>query len=293
MSSVNRFLTTQSRRSRTGNVSQLTGTRSNLRRGQLFGKYKIMGLIGSGGFARVYAAGDTIEGIVVALKIPHEQFIDRELLDQIKQEIRITAKLSHENILAVKNAEFIDDRLVIVTLLGNETLEDRLQRRISTQKALGYAEQMVDAVAFAHESGVIHCDIKPENFILFDDDVIRLTDFGIAKVSRITIEGSGTGTVGHMAPEQAMGKPSLRSDVFSLGLILYRMFAGAWPEYPFHWPPPNAQRLRQRHVHPELIAIIKKAIDPKPNARFADAVRMQAAFEATLPKAQRNLKRRR
>jgi serine/threonine-protein kinase len=263
------------------------------RRGHVFGKYKIIKLIGQGGFARVYSATDTIEGLPVALKLPHEQFVDKELLDQFRREIRITAKLQHENILSVKNAEMIDGHLVVVTKLGVETLDDRLQRRLATTKAFALAAQMLDAVAYAHEQGVIHCDIKPENFILFDDDVIRLADFGIAKVSRMTVAGSGTGTIGHMAPEQAMGKPSMRSDVFSLGLVFYRMFSGAWPEYPFQWPPPNAMRLRSKHIHPDFIALIKKAIEPQPNKRFADALRMQSEFETVLPKALRNLSRSR
>lgn len=176
-------------------------------------------------------------------------------------------------------------------MLGIETLDDRLGRRLSVEKALFYAEQMIAAVSFAHESQIIHCDIKPDNFILFEDDVLRLTDFGIAKVSRLTIEGSGTGTVGHMAPEQAMGRPSMRSDVFSIGLIIYRMLAGTWPEYPFEWPFPNAGKLRTKRVHPELIAIIRKSVAANPRDRFANAVKLEEEFEAVLPKAMRNLKR--
>ena len=107
----------------------------------------------------------------------------------------------------------------------------------------------------------------------------------------MTIEGSGTRTVGHMAPEQAMGKPSMRSDVFSLGLIIYRMLAGTWPEYPFVWPFPNASKLRTKRVHPDLIAIIRKSVAAKPRDRFADAVKFEEAFEVVLPKAIRNLKR--
>ena len=129
----------------------------------------------------------------------------------------------------------------------------------------------------------MHCDIKPENFILFDDDELRLTDFGIAKVCDITIVGSGTGTIGHMAPEQAMGKPSMRSDVFSLGLIIYRMLTGVWPEYPFAWPPPGASTLRTRRIHPEMIRFIKKAISPLPRNRFADALKMEQEFERLYP----------
>ncbi len=151
---------------------------------------------------------------------------------------------------------------------------------------------MIAAVAYAHENRIVHCDVKPENFILFDGDWLRLTDFGIAKVSRLTIMGSGTGTVGHMAPEQAMGKPSMRSDVFSLGLIIYRMLSGCWPEYPFEWPPLGASNLRTKRIHPEMIRFIKKAIAPLPRNRFADAVKMETEFERLYPMALRHHKKR-
>jgi serine/threonine protein kinase len=93
---------------------------------------------------------------------------------------------------------------------------------------------MTSAIAYAHaHNRVIHCDVKPDNFILFPDNVLKLADFGIAKVAYQTLRASGSGTVGYVAPEQAMGKPSFRSDVFSLGLILYRMFSGVLPEWPY------------------------------------------------------------
>ena len=98
------------------------------------------------------------------------------------------------------------------------------------------------------EKRVLHCDIKPENFILFADGTLKLTDFGIAKIARRTIEASGSGTVGYIAPEQALGRPSFRSDVFSLGLIFYQMFTKKLPQWPFAWPPPEYQRLSARRT---------------------------------------------
>lgn len=258
---------------------------------QRIGKYRIERLIGSGGFARVYSAMDTIEGIRVALKVPYDQYVDEEMMDLFRQEIRMVAKLDHPNILSLRNADVIDGRFVVATLLGRETLDARLSRRISVEKALYFGQQMIAAVAYAHNDRIVHCDVKPENFILFDDDVLKLTDFGIAKVSRMTILGSGTGTVGHMAPEQAMGKPSMRSDVFSLGLILYKLLSGAWPEYPFNWPPPNASMLRTKRVHPEMIRFTKKAIAPLPRNRFADAIKMESEYERLYPIALRHLRK--
>jgi hypothetical protein len=142
---------------------------------------------------------------------------------------------------------------------------------------MDYAEQMLAAVAYAHEQHVIHCDIKPDNLILFPEGRLMLTDFGIAKVALHTIRASGSGTIGYCAPEQAMGQPSFRSDVFSLGLVLYRMLSGQLPEWPFHWPPPGHERLRQK-AHPELIALIRRAIEVDPYRRFANAGAVLAAL---------------
>lgn len=263
-----------------------------IRARQNLGKYRIEKKIGDGGFATVYSAFDTIEGVHVALKIPHEHYVSNQMLDLFRQEVRLAAQLDHPNVLRLKDASLIDGRFVVVTLLGKQTLEQRLAKRISVAKAYDYADQMIAGVAYAHNNGLIHCDIKPDNFILFENDILRLGDWGIAKVSRKTIEGSGTGTVGHMSPEQAMGKPSLRSDVFSLGLIIYRMLSGYWPDFPFQWPPPGASNLRRKSVHPEMIALIRKSISIKPHERYSDASRMHDAFTETLPRALNLLERK-
>ena len=270
---------------------ELNGSVHAIRARQVIGKYKVERQIGAGGFARVYAAMDMIEGTRVALKIPYEQHVDEDMLKLFQQEVRLVAKLDHPNILPLRNADIVDGRFIVATSLGLETLGDRMERRIGVEKTLHFAKQMIAAVAYAHDYGIIHCDIKPENFILFKGDTLKLADFGIAKVSRMTIKASGTGTVGYMATEQAMGKPSMRSDVFSIGLIIYRMLAGAWPEYPFAWPPPKASNLRTKRVHPEMINLIKKAIDPLPRNRFADATKLQTEFEKIYPVALRNLKK--
>ena len=263
---------------------------------QRLGKYRIQKRLADGGFASVYKAMDTIEGINVALKIPHSYLIDDGVLTDFRHEVRLAARLDHVNILPLKNASFIDDLFVIAFPLGEKTLADRLRSRISVTGALDYTGQMIDAVAYAHRHRIIHCDVKPENFIIFSGNRIRLTDFGIAKIALNTIRASGSGTIGFMPPEQAMGKPSLRSDVFSLGLIIYRMFSGELPEWPFEWPPPGHRKLRSR-VHPDMIAFLRKAIDINPRRRFRDAVQMQAIFpdvkEKTLHSAERRARKRR
>lgn len=267
---------------------------STLKARQVIGKYRIRRRIGVGAFATVYEAYDTIEGIPVALKIPHVDQLDRESLNVIHREVRLTARLVHENILPLRNAMMIDDHFVIATPLGKQTLTERLRHRLGPKTALSYSEQLVDALSYAHEQRIIHCDIKPDNVIIFADGQVRLADFGIAKVAlrTRTIMGSGQGTVGYIAPEQAMGKPSFRSDVFSMGLVIYRLFAGELPEWPFDWPLPGADRLR-RTASRDFIDFLRRAIEVRERKRFRDGTEMQEAFEAVAPRALRGPSRRR
>jgi serine/threonine-protein kinase len=248
-----------------------------LRARQKFGKYTIERKLGEGGFAVVYQARDNIEGIRVALKMPYAHLMNEEALKDFRHEVRVAARLEHPNILPLKYADFIDGRFVIVTALGEGTLDERLQKRLSVVTAMDFAAQMLAAVAFAHEHRIIHCDLKPDNFLIFPENRLRLTDFGIARVAQKTLQGSGAGTLGYIAPEQAMGRPSFRSDVFSLGVIFYRIFSGHLPEWPYRWPPPRFARLRSR-VHPDLISLIRKAIEVDARKRFRDVRQMEQAF---------------
>ena len=261
---------------------------STLKARRMLGKYRIRRRIGAGAFATVYEAYDTIEGIPIALKVPHLDQLDKDSLSAIHREVRLTARLEHENILPLRNAMMIDGHFVIATPLGEQTLTDRLRYRLGPKTALSYTEQLLDALAYAHEVRVIHCDIKPDNVILFPEGHARLADFGIAKVAlrTRTIMGSGQGTVGYIAPEQAMGKPSFRSDVFSMGLVIYRMFAGELPAWPFDWPLPGADRLR-RTVSRDFVSFLRRSIEVHERKRFRDGVQMQRAFDAVAPRALR------
>ncbi len=258
---------------------------------QTFGKYRIEKRIAEGGFAMVYQAYDKIEGIRVALKIPYNNLLNRDVLNFFRKEVRLAASLRHPNILQLKNAEFIDDHFVLAYPLAEESLADRLHRRLALSTSVEYAAQMLEAVACAHRNKVIHCDLKPENLLIFPGNQLVLSDFGIARVALRTVRGSGSGTVGYIAPEQAMGRPSFRSDVFSSGLIIYRLFAGQLPEWPFEWPPPGSQRLKTR-IPPEFIELIRRSIDPNPNKRFRDCLHMQRAFTTLTPKLKRFLNKR-
>ncbi|NND72084.1 MAG: serine/threonine protein kinase [Rhodothermales bacterium] len=261
---------------------------SRLRARQRIGKYRIEKRLGEGGFAGVYQAYDTIEGVRVALKVPHAPYVNDDVLKDFRSEFRSSSRLRHDNILAVKDASIVQDRLIIAMPLGIESLGDRMKRRMSTRRTLHYIEQLLDAVAHAHENDIVHCDIKPENLILFPDDELRLTDFGVAKVSQKTLSNSIRGTVGHMAPEQAMGRATYQSDVFAIGLTSYRLLTGEWPEWPFTWPLPGHKKLRRR-VHPKFVAWLKRALQANPKKRFRDAVQMRDAYVRIAPTIARHL----
>ncbi len=255
-----------------------------LKRRQRLGQYRIEAHLSSGGFADVYRAYDTVEGIRVAIKIPQGKLVDAETLDTFRREVRTVARLDHPNILPIKTAGTIDGHFCIVTPLGIESLGDRLQRRMARDTAMVFSEQLLEALAFAHKRKIAHLDIKPENMILFPDKRLRLADFGLARVAQRTLAASGSGTVGYLSPDQALGKPSLRSDVFSAGLILWRLMSGQVPEWPFSWPFPGAAKVESKY-NPGLIRLVRQATYVDDSKRYASAVPMLAAFQKLRPKA--------
>jgi serine/threonine-protein kinase len=234
-----------------------------LRARQKIGKYRILGRIASGPLADVYRAYDTIQKQRVALKMPKADAYSGQ--EEFLHEVQVATRLQHPNILRVLNACYIDDHFVIAMELGEESLADRIERRISTARALDLAGQAIAALAHAHEHSIIHCDIKPENYILFPGNQLKLCDFGFAKISLRTLKASGSGTIDYIAPEQAMGRPKFQSDVFSLGLVLYRLLSGKLPEWPFAWPMAGHERLTAK-VRPELVEMLRKVAKPRPPA---------------------------
>ena len=161
-----------------------------LRTRQRLGKYRIEGRLANGPRATVYKAYDTIHGIRVALKIPNDDALEEGFLDEFKREARLSARMEHPNVLPIQNACYIDNLFVIAMPLGDETLADRMTRRMSTKLALTFTEQALAAVAHAHARKIIHCDVKPENFIVFEDNRLRLSDFGFSKVAMRTVKAN-------------------------------------------------------------------------------------------------------
>jgi serine/threonine protein kinase len=214
----------------------------------------------------------------VALKIPDPSIMDDSFMDEFRREARLSFRMEHPNVLPIQNAGFINDCFVIAMPLGVETLADRMTRRMSADVAVEYTRQMLAAVAHAHTRKIIHCDVKPENFIIFEDKRLRLADFGFSKFARRTLKGgSGSGTVGYVAPEQALGRPMFQSDVFSLGLVIYELFSGVLPDWPFKWPPPGYPRIRAK-LRPKTLTWLRKSMEFKPQDRYKNVVTMERAF---------------
>jgi serine/threonine-protein kinase len=141
---------------------------------QKLGKYRIEKRLSDGPIAAVYQALDTIHASRVALKIPHDNKMTDYYLSDFKREARLTARLEHANILPIRDASYIDGHFVVAMPLGELSLGDRMKRRLSTDTAMQFIDQALASLAHAHRANVIHCDIKPDNFIVFPDNQLWL-----------------------------------------------------------------------------------------------------------------------
>jgi len=252
--------------------------RPALRARQKLGKYRIEKRISTGDRATIYKAYDTVHAISVALKVADpEMSADATFLEEFTIEARLSARMEHPNVLAIQNASFVDDYFVIAMPLGIESLAERMARRMSTDVALSFTEQALAAVAHAHSRKIIHCDIKPENFIVFRDNRLKLSDFGFSKVAQGKLKASGSGTVGYVAPEQAVGRPMFQSDVFSLSLLTYQLLSGCLPDWPYAWPPAGIKKVRNR-IRPKARTWLRKGMEMRPQDRYSNAVAMEKAF---------------
>ena len=216
-----------------------------LPRGIKLGSYEIVSSLGAGGMGEVYRARDESLGREVAIKVlPKELASDPDRLRRFEQEARAAAALNHPNILAVYGFSTTEEHApyLVTELLQGQTLRERLEQgEIPLRKAVEFALQTARGLAAAHERGIVHRDLKPENLFLTRDGVVKILDFGLAKLivpeasssetSRATVSftevGVVLGTAGYMSPEQVRGQlVDHRSDIFSLGAILYEMLSG-------------------------------------------------------------------
>lgn len=248
------------------------------RRGSRLGKYRLERRVGEGGSATVWKARDTVEGRWVALKIVAPAVVAEFGRDAIETEARLAAQLDHPRIVTIRNADWIDGAFVLVTDLARSSLDRASGIRRSPARILSVVTDAAEGMAHAHERGLIHRDVKPANILIYADHHARLADFGTARIgqarTRVLTEA---GTMGYMAPEQAYGQPRFASDVFSLALTAYELWAGVLPGWPFEWPLEGAERFGKRC--PKAVQpVIRRALSLDLKERHADGLEFLRAL---------------
>lgn len=270
--------------------------------GREFGHYRVLSLLGAGGMGKVYLAEDTRLGRKIALKLlPSQLSASPERKKRFQQEARSASSLNHPNIITIHGFEEFDDfNFIAAEFIEGETLRERLQKSaLSVGETLDIAVQLASALEAAHSVGVIHRDIKPANIMIRRDRIAKILDFGLAK---LTAAGSGSfdtldltgqrrvmGTINYMSPEQALGeKLDARTDIFSLGVVIYEMLTGVQP-FAGHSEAAIYNRIINKDAAPlveikpdappDLAEIVNRAMRKNPDERFQTAAEMRVALE--------------
>jgi serine/threonine protein kinase len=259
-------------------------------------RYTLVDPLGGGGMAEVYLAHDDVLDRDVALKILRNQYAnDEEFVERFRREAQSAASLSHPNIVSIYDRGRSEDGAYYIAMehVQRGTLKDRIKRDgpLAPDAATGVAVQIADALQAAHENGVIHRDIKPQNVLVTRTGDVKVTDFGIARAasSPLTQTSAVLGTAGYMSPEQAMGHSvGPQSDLYSLGVVLYEMLAGELPydaESPISLAmkhvnePPRSPREANLEVPEPLDAITLKLLAKNPEDRYASATELADDLE--------------
>jgi serine/threonine-protein kinase len=265
----------------------------------LAGRYRIIALLGKGGMGEVYRADDLTLGQAVALKfLPDDAARDQGLLERFKNEVRIARRVSHPNVCRVYDVGDVEDHnFFTMEYVDGEDLASLLRRigRLPEDKALDIARQLCAGLAAAHTKGVLHRDLKPANIMLDGRGQAVITDFGLAGIAD-QIQGAEvrSGTPAYMAPEQLAGKEvSTRSDIYSLGLVLYEIFTGkrAFAEKSSEKTRTDSNREVSRpstvvkDLNPVIERVILRCLETEPSARPATVLSVAAALPGGDPLA--------
>lgn len=252
-------------------------------------RYTLLNRLGSGGMAEVYLAHDEVLDRDVALKALREQYADDEnFVERFRREARNAASLSHPNIVQVYDQGRAENGTYYMAMeyVPGGTLKDRIMEHgaLAPGEAAGLAAQVAEALSVAHDRGIVHRDIKPQNVLMTPSGETKVADFGIARAASATVMTQTNlvlGTAGYMAPEQAAGeKVSPATDLYSLGVVLYEMLTGALP-YQADTPiavamkhvnePPRHPREANPEVPAQLDAIVVRLLAKDPNERYSSA----------------------
>jgi eukaryotic-like serine/threonine-protein kinase len=266
-------------------------------------RYELQELVGTGGMSSVFRAHDTQLERLVAIKILHQHYAeDPEYLERFRREARAVARLSHPNIVTVIDRGDDEGRQFIVfEYVEGENLKELVLRagRLPVRRALELALAVADGLAFAHDHGLVHRDVKPQNVLLNREGEVKVTDFGIARSLHmdhgVTQTGTVLGTGEYLAPEQAGGKPvSPATDVYSLGVVLWELLAGDVPFVGENFvavalrhvnEPPPSLRERRSDVSPRLEAAVARALAKDPARRFPSMAAFAEELRACLAEA--------
>src|SRR5881398_106812 len=249
-------------------------------------RYELVELVGAGGMSNVYKAKDRLLERNVALKVLHPHYgDDEEYVERFRREARTVAQMSHPHIVTViDRGEADGHQFIVFEYVDGENLKELIRRvgPLPVRQAVELALAVADGLAFAHEHGLVHRDVKPQNVLLNGDGRAKVTDFGIARSldveQGVTQTGTVLGTSNYIAPEQASGKHvDQHSDVYSLGVVLYEMLSG---EVPFpgesfvavalkhvNEPPPSVLDVRG-DIPVRVAEAVDRALEKDPTRRF-------------------------
>ncbi len=258
---------------------------------RLDGRYEIREIIGVGGMAVVYKAYDNIDDRIVAIKILKDEYLtNEEFKRRFKNESKAIAVLSHPNIVRVYNVSF-GDRLqyIVMEYVDGITLKEYIEQQgvVNWKEAVHFMGQILAALQHAHDKGIVHQDIKPQNIMLLQDGTIKVTDFGIARFSRMdskTTSENAIGSVHYISPEQARGEMTDdKADIYSVGVVMYEMLTGQLPFQSDSAVSVAIMQLQQDPKRPREIVptlplgleqITIRAMQKNPNDRYRSAAEM-------------------